>query len=179
MWGKTTAAATDLSFQPVTKERPPSVPGLSVLLMGQQKYHLFSPSKDSARRPHTKSVKLSEIFSHFLFGWNVFCVPVNSDVTMNVPLCLCATAGRWPVSSRTTYSYGNWWQTNTDKYSPRVRAENPETKKFDLRKHKWTFCFPIRLALNVLPQNKSIYLHDHTVINNSCFSALFECLLKT
>lgn len=94
--GKTTAAATDLSFQAVTKERPPSVPG-------QQKYHLFRPSKESARRPYTKSAKLSEIFAHFLFGWNVFCVPVNLDVTMNVPLCLGTTAGRCPVSWHTTY----------------------------------------------------------------------------
>lgn len=30
--GEKSAAATDLSFQAVTKERPPSVPGLSVLL---------------------------------------------------------------------------------------------------------------------------------------------------
>lgn len=62
MWGKTIAAATDLSFHSVTKERPPSVPGLSMLLMGQQKYHLLSPSKDSNRRPHSKCVQLSEIF---------------------------------------------------------------------------------------------------------------------
>lgn len=68
MWGKTTAAAIDLSFQAVTKERPPFVPGLSVLLIGQQKYHLFSECKDSARRPHTKSVKLSQIFAHFLYA---------------------------------------------------------------------------------------------------------------
>lgn len=54
--GEKSAAATDLSFQAVTKERPPSVPGLSVLLMGQQKYHLFGPSKESTRSPHPKSV---------------------------------------------------------------------------------------------------------------------------
>lgn len=103
MWGKTTAAATDLSFQAVTKERPPCVPGLSLLLMGQQTYHLFSPSKDSARRPHTKSVKLSQIFTHLVFSRDIFCVPVNSDVTMNVPLCFCTTAGRCLVSQRSTH----------------------------------------------------------------------------
>lgn len=31
MWGKKSAAATDLSFQPFTKERPLSVPGPRVL----------------------------------------------------------------------------------------------------------------------------------------------------
>lgn len=73
MWGKTTAAAADLSFQPVTKERPPSVTGLSVLLMDRQKYHLVHPSKDRTRRPHTKSVKPSQIWAHFLFAWKVSC----------------------------------------------------------------------------------------------------------
>lgn len=67
----------------------------------KKKYHLFRPSKGSTRRPHTKSVKLSEIFAHFLRGWNVFCVPVNSDVTMNVPLCLCSTVGRCQMSWHT------------------------------------------------------------------------------
>lgn len=67
MWGKTTAAATDLSFQAVTKETP-SVPGLCMFLMGQQMYHPCSPSKDRARGPHTKSVKVREIFAHFLFA---------------------------------------------------------------------------------------------------------------
>lgn len=101
---KTIAAATDLSFQAATKERPPSVAGLYALfLMGQQKYHLFSPSKDSTRRAPTKPAKNCQRFFFFfyplsLFGSDVFCVPVNSDVTMNVPLCPGSTVGRCQVS---------------------------------------------------------------------------------
>lgn len=97
---KTIAAATDLSFQAATKERPPSVAGLYALfLMGQQKYHLFRPCKDSTRRAHTKPAKLPEIFYPFSrFGSDVSCVPVNSDVTMNVPLCPGSTVGHCQVS---------------------------------------------------------------------------------
>lgn len=50
------------------QKRDPRLSQASVLLMGQQKYHLFSPSKDSSRRPNSKSVKLSEIFPHYIFG---------------------------------------------------------------------------------------------------------------
>lgn len=79
------------------QKRVPRLSQASVLLMGQQKYHLFSPSKDSSRRPNSKSVKLSKIFPHYLIGWNIFCVLLNSDVTMNGPLYLSTTAGCCPV----------------------------------------------------------------------------------
>lgn len=64
MWGKTTAAATNLFFQAVTKERPPSVPPLSMLLTAA-KVSSVQPSKHNTRRPHTKSVKLACPFLSF------------------------------------------------------------------------------------------------------------------
>lgn len=73
MWRKTIATATDLSFQAITKEGPPSVPGLYMLLMVQQKYHLFSPSKDNTRRPHTKSVKLRDFYPFSIWLKRVLC----------------------------------------------------------------------------------------------------------
>lgn len=73
MWRKTIAAATDLSFQAITKEGPPSVPGLYMLLMVQQKYHLFSPSKDNTRRPHTKSVKRRDFYPFSIWLKRVLC----------------------------------------------------------------------------------------------------------
>lgn len=78
--GKIIAAARDLSFQSVTKERPPiCLRPLSMLLAGQKKYHRFSPSEQSKGNPHTTSVEFPAIIACFAFSCNVFGVPVDSD----------------------------------------------------------------------------------------------------
>lgn len=78
MWGKNSAAASDLSFQAATKETP-RLSQAPVLLMGRQHYHLSGPSKDHAGRPHSANLaKLPQIYTYILFGWNI-SVSVNSD----------------------------------------------------------------------------------------------------
>lgn len=57
------------------KRETPRLSQVPVLLMGRQQYHLFGPSKDHAGRPHSANLpKLPQIYTHFLFGWNIFSV---------------------------------------------------------------------------------------------------------
>lgn len=69
MWGKICSCYRSLLSGSHKRETPVCPRPHGVLLMGQQKYHLFSLSKDSTRRPHTKSEKLSQIIARFSSGW--------------------------------------------------------------------------------------------------------------
>lgn len=91
------------------KRETPSVPGLSMLLMGQQMYHPFSPSKDSARGPHTKSVKVWEIFAHFPFCLKRVSVFVWSQMWPWMFHCVSPPqqAAAWWPDIQLTYMWKN------------------------------------------------------------------------